>query len=71
MYISDNHHTVCLNGLRWITKKDQTWSNKTEYQLEIAYKGQLHTLRYDGLKDRDKFYDQVKKALEVRRVNKL
>ena len=70
MFISDAYHTISLVGLRWISKTDQAWTTSTEYQLGIAYKGQLHTLRYKSSEDRDAFYALVTKALQSLQVTK-
>jgi hypothetical protein len=45
-YISDDMCAVALAGLRYVSKEDISWSNKTDYVLEISYKGGTKRIAY-------------------------
>jgi len=60
-YVSDHKITVCLDGLRWVTKQDygpRGWS------LCFAYRGSEQEVPYRTKEERDLMYDCIVAGLE-------
>jgi len=66
-YVSDSVCMVALQGLRYVSKEDTNWSNKTDYNLEVSYKGLTKRFQYGTEKKlRDDMFDSISSALDKR-----
>lgn len=64
-FVSDSVCIVALQGLRYVTKDDTHWSNKTDYNIEVSYKGLTKRFAYGTeQKMRDDMFDAISKELD-------
>lgn len=65
-YLSDDVCVVALAGLRCVTKRDDTWAQKTTYSLELDYKGLAKAFKYETAEPRDSMYARICSELAKR-----
>lgn len=62
IYVSDGVATICIQGLRMVTKSDSRYASRggrDAYYLELEYKGLSKKIEYASQEARDKIYDDI------------
>lgn len=71
MYIADELLIVNMMGIRWVTKIDGVYIEKTgathKYYLEIQYKGSSRQIGYKDQAARDNMFDRISTALTAKK----
>jgi hypothetical protein len=63
-YVSDGVCVVALQGLRYVTKSDTKWQERSDYYLECCYKGDTKQFKYVSSDARDAMFDAISAELD-------
>lgn len=63
LYVSDTECIIALPGIRTVTKSDTTYSDRTNFYLEVEYRGSKKQVHYKDGETRDDMYNKIRLAL--------
>ena len=63
LYVADDKALVTTQGLRWVSKTEHHYGERSTWSIEVAYKGQTKAIAYEDQASRDAMYDAIVAAM--------